>query len=179
MAVAVHSQVSRQHSGQQSVASSRSHLTPSDALRFAWWCWLSVLLVPFFLFLYTTWSMMGEETVETNGTLAHTWFIANMAYIAIAVPLAIAWRSYVFRDYWKGDCVSPRNYLFGMMSVWITLEIGGMMGLIGCLLTHSLIPNLLPSLVAFMLFTPLWPSGRAMIHHGGNADDPAVYEEPR
>jgi hypothetical protein len=66
-----------------------------------------------------------------------------------------------------------------MTSVWITLEIGGVMGLIGCLLTHSLIPNLLPALVAFMLFTPLWPSGRAMYCHGGSTDDPEIYEEPR
>ena len=171
--------VSSQVASRQSVASSQSTLTPSDALRLAWWCWLSFLLVPFFMFLYTCWSMMGDEAVEPNGMLSHTWFIANMAYIAVAVPLAIAWRSYIFRDYWKGDCVSAKSYLVGMMGVWITLEIGGVMGLVGCMLTHSMIPNLLPSLVAFMLFTTLWPSGRAMVCHGGNTDDPAIYEEPR
>jgi len=46
--------------------------------------------------------------------------------------------------------------------------------------TNSLLPNLLPALVAFMLFLPLWPSGRAMIcSQRGNSDDPETYEEPR
>ncbi len=161
------------------VAPRPSTLTHNDALRLAWWCWLTFLLLPMFLFLYTVWTILNEDGVEPNPMFQHTWFIANMAYIAIAVPLAIAWRSYVFKNYWKGDCVSPRSYLGGMFSVWITLEIGGIMGLIGCLLSHSITPNLLPSLVAFMLFTPLWPSGRAMTCRGGNTDDPAIYEEPR
>ena len=74
----------------------------------------------------------------------------------------------------------PKSYLVGMLGVWATIEIGGLASLIGCLVTRSLLPTLLPALVAFMLFVPLWPSGRSMIcSHKGDSDDPETYEEPR
>ena len=78
-----------------------------------------------------------------------------------------------------GKVVSPGAYLRGMLTVWLACEIGGIIALIGCLVTRTLLPNLLPALVAFILFTPFWPSGRAMTHPVGNDDDFEIYEEPR
>ena len=66
-----------------------------------------------------------------------------------------------------------------MLILWLTIEVGGVMALLGCLVSGSLLPNLLPAMVAFMLFTPFWPSGRAMTNPVGNDDDFEVYEEPR
>ena len=66
-----------------------------------------------------------------------------------------------------------------MISVWVALVIGGLFSLIGCLLYDTLLPDLVPALVAFMFFVTLWPSGRAMTHHIGDSHDPQVYEEPR
>jgi hypothetical protein len=102
-----------------------------------------------------------------------------MAYLAVAVPAAFFWRSREFKAYWQGHCVSPNRYLRGMLILWLTIEIGGIMALIGCFVSGSLLPNLLPAMVAFMLFTPFWPSGRAMTNPVGNDDDFEVYEEPR
>jgi hypothetical protein len=99
--------------------------------------------------------------------------------MALVVPAAIFLRSYIFKAYWAGDTVHPKSYLKGMLGVWATIEIGGVLALVGCLVSHSLLPNLLPALVAFMLFTPLWPSGLAMVRHCGNQDDPSEYKEPR
>jgi hypothetical protein len=156
----------------------RDALHPEAALRIAWFCWLGFLALPFVLFLYVVWSLMdNNEPRDLNA--ANGWFVASMVYLIVVVPLAIFWRSRLFRAYWTGECVSPKSYLIGMISVWLTLEIGGIFSLIGCLVTGSLLPNLLPALVTFMLFTPLWPSGRAMICSTGNTDDPEAYEEPR
>lgn len=165
-------------SSESSSSQDSRELNAATALRYAWISWLTFLIVPFFLFLYVIVTLNDETTGRQLGN-AQTWFVASMAYLAIVVPLAIFWRSSLFRPYWQGETVTPKNYLKGMMVVWLSLEIGGLISLAGCLLNHSLLPNLLPALVAFMLFTPLWPSGRAMTRHVGNQDDPALYEEPR
>jgi len=60
------------------------------------------------------------------------------------------------------------------------MEVGGLLALAGCLVTQSLSPSLLPALVAFILFIPFWPSGRAMTTPcGAGDDDPENYVEPR
>jgi hypothetical protein len=69
--------------------------------------------------------------------------------------------------------------LFGMLAIWAALEFGGIIALLGCFVDHSLLPNLLPALVAFMFFVTLWPSGKSMVRSIGNEEDAGVYEEPR
>lgn len=155
-----------------------SHLTAATALRYAWCSWLTFLLLPFFLFLYVVVNLT-DETSTRHLASAQVWFVISMAYMATVVPGAIFWRSRLFKPYWQGHTVSPRDYLRGMFLVWLSLEVGGLLSLTGSLVNHSLLPNLLPALVAFMLFTPLWPSGRAMTRRIGNHDDPETYEEPR
>ena len=109
-----------------------------------------------------------------------TWFITASIYLLIVVPVAFFWRGHVFKAYWSGRPVTPHKYVYGMLSVWLALVIGGIYSLIGCYVEHSLLPNLLPALVAFMFYVTLWPSGRAMVRHTvGATDDPEVYEEPR
>ena len=156
----------------------RSQLTPGQALRLAWVSWLVLLAIPALLFLTVMWTFIGDETHADKGR-AESWFLICMAYLAVAVPAAFFWRSREFKAYWEGNCVSPTRYLRGMLILWLTIEVGGIMALVGCLVTGSLLPNLLPAMVAFMLFTPFWPSGRAMTHPVGNDDDFEVYEEPR
>lgn len=155
-------------------------LTPDVALRIAWCTWLAMLAVPFAMFLFAVWQVMDREGLASPQTgLARGWFYGSMAYLVIVVPLSFFWRSHVFKAYWTGECVSPRNYLNGMIGMWLTIELGGLLALLGCIVTGSLLPNLLPALVAFLLFTPLWPSGHAMTRHCGCVEDPELYEEPR
>jgi len=73
-----------------------------------------------------------------------------MAYLAVAVPAAFFWRSREFKGYWEGKCVSPNRYLRGMLILWLTIEVGGVVALVGCFVSGSLLPNLLPAMVAFM-----------------------------
>jgi len=158
---------------------SRAHLTPGQALRIAWSCWLALLAVPALSFLVVMWTLMGSDGTPGDTAGAERWFLACMIYLAVAVPAAFFWRSHVFKCYWDGCVVKPKDYLKGMLIVWLTLEVGGLVALAGCVTTNSLTPNVLPAMVAFMLFTPFWPSGRAMTNPVGNDDDFEVYEEPR
>ncbi len=66
-----------------------------------------------------------------------------------------------------------------MISVWMALEIGGLFSLAGCLIYDSLLPDLIPALVAFMFFVTFWPGGRAMTRRVGTSQDPEVYRSPR
>jgi len=158
----------------------KNELAPEAALRYAWGVWLTMLAIPFLLFLYVVWSLMDSPGGDRNQWLSDRWFMSSVAYVVFVVPISFFIRSRFFRPYWKGECVPPRDYLKGMFTVWGALELGGILSLAGCLASNSLIPGLLPALAAFMLFVILWPSGRAMIPHArGSSDDPERYEEPR
>jgi hypothetical protein len=167
----------------------RAEWTPQVALRYSWYAFLTLLVIPFIFFLYTVWAMDrglwtgggGTGTGETrNLWLANRWFIGTVAYIVFIVPASFFLRSRFFRGYWTGNCVAPGNYFKGMLTVWLALEIGGLLSITGCLVTRAFAPCILPALVAFMMFVVLWPSGRAMIcNDRGSSDDPEKYEEPR
>jgi hypothetical protein len=159
----------------------RKCLSCDAALQVAWWTWFTLLAIPFILFLAVVWNAMDNDgsVNVTDGHLAQTWFIATMIFMAVGVPAAFFWRSHIFRGYWSGQAVSPRDYLVGMITIWAALEIGGLFALTGCLLTGALLPNLLPALLAFMLFTPLWPNGHSMTRPLTDEHDPADYEDPR
>jgi len=163
---------------QEGMAGANGALTVRTALRLAWVTWVVLLLIPFFLFLAVVWTLGISESGSLQA--AHSnWFLGASAYLLVVVPLAFFWRGRVFKPYWTGQVIAPLRYLYGMLAMWAALEFGGIFGLLGCLVDHSLLPNLLPALIAFMFYVTLWPSGRAMVKHVGQYEDAAKYEEPR
>lgn len=154
-------------------------LSPSAAMRRAWIAWLVMLVAPFILFIVAVWYAAWMASGERTDDVGRVWFIIGMLYMVVIVPVALFWRSHVFKAYWQGRPVAPRDYLEGMLSVWIALEIGGLFSLLGCIVGGNLLPNLLPALVAFMFYVLMWPNGHAMSRTVGDSDDHAVYEEPR
>jgi hypothetical protein len=155
-------------------------LTPQGALRHAWYTYLILLATPFVVSLIAIWRLSGEGLTRPDIPVGNFWFISAVAFVVIAGPAAFFYRSRLFRDYWKGNCVPPVAYLRGMRIVWGVLELAGLYALAGAFVTRSLLPNMLPAIVAFMMFVVLWPSGRAMVCEGrGDSDDPERYEEPR
>jgi hypothetical protein len=158
----------------------RNELQPQTALKYAWFVWLTMLAIPFLYFLYVVWSMMSAQTSAPDRWLGDKWFITSVVYMVLVAPGSFFVRSRLFRNYWKGQPVPPRDYLKGMFTAWGALELGGILSLSGCLATGALLPNLFPALAGVVLFVALWPNGRAMISGGrGASDDPERYEEPR
>jgi hypothetical protein len=172
--------VSGSSQGGSMPGASSEGLTPQLAIRLAWAVWLLFLVTPFFLFLFSVWTLSNARAhpSASQAEIDH-WFLGAMVYLLICVPFSFFARGRVFKAYWSGQPVSPRNYLSGMFTIWLALELGGFLSLAGCLVTGALLPNLLPALLAFMFFTTFWPSGRAMMRHSGHHEDPEVYEEPR
>jgi hypothetical protein len=161
-----------------SLGSTRGNLNVKTALRLAWATWVVMLLIPFFLFLGATWTVAFHESPRTI-TATPTWFLAASAYLLVVVPASFFWRSRLFKPYYSGQPIAPANYLYGMLAMWVALEFGGIIALLGCFVTGSLLPCLLPALVAFMFYVTLWPNGRSMDRHFGDSEDASVYEEPR
>lgn len=149
-----------------------------NAIRLAWVAFGTLGIIPFLLFLCVVWTL-GINSTGIIHPGNHTWFLISSAYLLVAVPASFFFRTRLFKEYWTGHVVTPGKYLFGMLSMWMTLELGGILSLLGCFLDHSLLPNLLPAMLAFIFYATLWPSGRSMVKHVGNQQDPQLYEEPR
>jgi len=171
---AVHDQGIQQGAG----SAGNGQLSVHTAIRLAWVTWIALLVVPFFLFLSVVWTLTNHESARV-ATQQPSWFLASSAYLLVVVPASFFWRSRLFKCYWSGHPIPPAKYLYGMLAIWAALEFGGIISLLGCFVDRSLLPNLLPALIAFMFFVTLWPSGRSMVTVVGNAEDASVYEEPR
>lgn len=148
------------------------------ALKLAWATWVTLLIIPFLVFLAAVWALMNRQAPVVH-TGPQTWFLCACAYLLIVVPVSFFWRGRLFKSYWSGQPIEPIKYLYGMLAMWAALEFGGIISLLGCFVDQSLLPNLLPALMAFMFYVTLWPSGKAMVRSVGNAEDASVYEEPR
>jgi len=144
----------------------------------AWHTYIVLLVLPFFVFLaaliYLTVASPAPDRV-----LAANWFIASLLWVGIATPAAFFLRARWFKDYWAGGVVAPADYFRGMLAIWLTLEVGGVLSLLGCALSGKMVPCLLPALAAFLLFLPFWPSGEAMVHAVGAEDDAELFKHPR
>jgi len=152
---------------------------PESALKHAWFWYGGLMAVPTLTFIYMMWWFLYREP-RTQMEIRWTWLIGTVAFMVIAIPLSIFARSRLFRAYWQGECVAPRAYLAGMIIVWSTIVVSGIASMIGCMMTGTFLPNLVPALVAFVVYLTMWPSGRVMIHERkGIAEDPEHYEEPR
>lgn len=161
-----------------SAARGAGTLSVGTALRLAWATWVILLVLPFLLFLGVVWTLMFHESAAVR-VEQHSWFLASSAYLLVVAPASFFWRGRLFKTYWSGHPIPPAKYLHGMLAIWSALEFGGIIALLGCFVERSLLPNLLPALIAFMFFVTLWPSGKAMVSSVGHEEDASVYEEPR
>jgi hypothetical protein len=161
------------------VHSPASRLTPQQALRVAWVTWIALLLVPYAILPFTLYFNIRNAAVRNKPDLADAWFLIIMLYLLLAVPAAFFWRSHLFKAYWRGETVTPRAYLSGMLTLWAALTIGGATAMIVCMATATLTPNVAPALIALFIFLLLWPDGSAMTSHLGASDDAELYTEPR
>ncbi len=153
-------------------------LTEGAALRYAWWAWFAMLFFPAFVFIGVVYALnFGEQPARPQ--VGATWFLINMGYLLVGIPLAFFLRSRLFSNYYEGRPVPPTKYLVGAMIPWVVLEIGGLLSLAAVWYARSFTPNIIPAIVAFAFFVTMFPKGTAMLRPTGNSQDPELYEEPR
>ncbi len=157
---------------------SESELVLPRALRRAWLFGGVLLVIPFLFLQWLIWHLTTSEGVRSSAD-STKWFIAAMGYLLLVLPGSFFWRGHLFRDYWRGRPVAPHKYILATITVGLALAAGGIFSMIGCLVTRSFMPNLIPALIALLLFALHWPTGRAMVKPVGHLEDPQIYEEPR
>jgi hypothetical protein len=148
-------------------------------LRDAWLAYLVMLMLPFAVLAVGIARLSGNGTTPTVGHHANRWFLLTMAYLAVAFPAALFFRRHLCIAYFRGEPVAPRHYLIGMLAVWLILEVGMILSIVGCYVSVSFFPGLLPAVLAFMFFVTLWPTGKMMVSRVGASEDPQIYKPPR
>lgn len=156
-----------------------SEMSSSQSLKTAWFLWILLAAMPLPFFIAVLMQQLNQEVTAAQNPVVYKWFIGTLIFTAIAVPAGFFLQQRFFRSYWKGQPVAPLKYLLGMLSVWVALNVCGLIALSGCLATRTLLPNLLPAVLIFGLFCVLWPNGHAMSRPLVSEQDAADYEEPR
>jgi hypothetical protein len=147
-------------------------------LRAAWWAYVVLLILPFTLLaVVVAFKKTGLTLAPSHGV--NRWLLLEAAYLVVGIPAALFYRRHLCSAYFRGDAVPPRLYLVGMFTVWLALEVGMILSIIGCYATASFLPGLLPAIIAFVFFITLWPTGKMMVSHVGESEDPQIYVEPR
>ena len=149
-----------------------------SALRAAWWTYLVLLILPFMVLTVVMLSHLRSGMTQRPSHDGDTWFLLAVAYLVVGIPAALFYRRHLCVAYSRGETVAPRRYLVGMLTVWLTLEVGIILPVVGCYMTESFLPMLFPAIVAFVVFITQSPTGRMMISGVGDSDDPEIYEEP-
>jgi|GEM_PF-750338 len=154
--------------------------TRGGAYAVAWGIWFTFLVTPLFFFLGTLIYLLAWPGRETNYELGQTWFIIMMVMIAAGVPFFFYLRSRLhFYGYRSGRSATPRQYIMGMTLVWSWLVLIGMLSILGCIATGDIGPNIIPALLAFIVFITQWPNASALVNRTGHLDDPSLYLHPR
>lgn len=154
----------------------RGVLTRHNALGVAWTIWIVLLLVPYAVLPLALHSIV---TGVSKADAADRWFLAIMMYLALGVPLAFLLRSWLFRPYWRRGSVSPLAYVCAMTSLWLVLAIAGLTAQLVCLATATFAPNVLPALLALIVYLVVYPTGSAMApRRAAESDDEDNHEEP-
>jgi hypothetical protein len=150
-----------------------------SAFRAAWVSYVALLMLPFVALAVVVWSNVNAGVPPRPPRGTDGWFLLTMAYVTVGVPAALLYRRRVCVAHAHGGVVAPRKYLAGMLSVWLALEGGMILPVVGCYVTGSFLPGLLPALVSFVFFVTLWPNGEMLTSYAGDSEDPEIYREPR
>ena len=143
-------------------ARSGEMLVPDRALELAWTIWFILLAVPFVVLPFALHTTPGADGRYPNPRAARDWFVAIVAALALAVPVALLWRVLLLGRLWHSHDVRPRRYFFAMLICWLVLTLGGMAAEIVCVFTGTLLPNVIVAVVALFVYLNIWPRGTPM-----------------
>lgn len=157
---------------------SPAQMTPEQSLKTAWYLWSLLAAMPLLVFIAVLVQQVNGGATPAPDDVIYKWFIGTLIFIAVAVPSGFFIQQRMFKGYWQGQPVPPLRYLLGMLSVWVALNVSGLIALFGCIATRSIVPNLLPAILVFALFCAMWPKGHAMSRPLVSEQDGADYLEP-
>jgi hypothetical protein len=148
-------------------------------LRAAWVVYFVFMVLPPLAFAIALLVQMNRTASPRNSGGVTNWLWVIVAYLVVGFPAALFIRRRVCIAYNRGESVAPRNYFVGMLTVWVSLEIGMFLPIVGYCVTGVLMPIIPLALVPLVFFFTLWPSGDMLVSHSGDSDDAETYKNPR
>jgi hypothetical protein len=126
----------------------------------AWWLVLSMSPVVALLLglVVLGWpAALGGEARGVGGVLT-----GLASFCLLLAPGALVLRSHCFRAAWGGRRVPAGRYVRGMLTVWSPLAAGAVLGVLGVLVSGSVLPAGLPLALSLAVLGMLMPSARAV-----------------
>ena len=148
----------------------------NQAMQIAWAIYLVLALAPAPLAIVGIWRGLLVSTSDAD--LSNQFMMLNFLFLGLAVPASFWFQRKCFANYYKGECVAPRDYLKGMVAIWLPLATAGVAGMLGWIISGTPLMSIVPTILALVVYLVFHPSGAAMYRPVGDHDDPAVYEEP-
>ena len=139
----------------------------------AWTTWVILLATPFVVLPFALHMTPSASGSGPKPELAEKWFLVVMVYLLVALPVALLIRSYLFRSFWQGRSVVPRVYYVGVFIPWAVVAVAGLVAELVCIATATLVPNILPALLALFIYLMLWPTGAVMQPRRQSNDAPS------
>lgn len=138
----------------------RVQLLPDEALSTAWRSWIAMVVIcSAGLIAVLTTQPASSEVQGVAGPVVLGLAVAWLVLLGAAVFIL---RSYCFRALWDGRPVEPGSYIKGMYQVWGVLVVGALLGTLGAVLMHAVLPGGLVVLVSLVLLVFVRPSGKAL-----------------
>jgi hypothetical protein len=145
----------------------------------AWITYIALMMVPPATFAIAAFIQMNRTAPSRNPDGVTTWLWLILAYLAIGFPAALFIRRHLCIAYSRGGTVAPKKYFWGMLTVWLSLELGIFLAIVGFCATGVFMPIIPLALIPQLFMMTLWPTGDMLVSHSGDSDDAEIFETPR
>ncbi len=140
----------------------RRYAEARRGLRAAWAWWIALLAAPWAAVLIGA-AVFGMARGVWWSPGSTTFALLSWAWLAGVAPAAMVLRSHCLRATWRGRSMPSDRYLRGMLTIWWSLEVAILIGVVGSLATGVVLPCLAPAAVGWVVLAVLPPSDRAVL----------------
>jgi hypothetical protein len=98
----------------------------------------------------------------TDGAATNVLFVISMAMLLTLVPFGYFVRMQVYKANWRDKIVTPGGYVTGNLILLAACEGVAMVGLVHAMLSGTLFPAVIPTILALVVQIINFPNGRAM-----------------
>lgn len=157
----------------------REPLDAQSALKQAWIWYAAILAVPFVAIVCHAVARVIDAQPFISEHASRVGFVATLLWIGLSGAVGFLGQEYYFASYFKGQPVTPKEYLTGKVFAWVCLMSGAMMAAVFMWLSQEAFPHVFAAIIAIIFTLTQYPNGRAMTSTTGNLDRPQLYEQPR
>lgn len=157
----------------------REPLDAQSALRRAWVWYIACLAVPFVMIVCHAAGKVIDAQPFISEQVSRIGFVATLFWIGLSGAAGFLGQEYYFASYYKGQPVTPKEYLKGKVITWLCLMSGAVIAAVFMWLSQEAFPHIFAAIIAFVFTITQYPQGDAMTLTTGNLDRSQLYQTPR